>query len=258
MRLVLLISLSILVITVAVLAILWGAGVFSSPATSVIPIASTTPMPSPISLITLTPTATTSPAATILPIPTMVLTWTVTPTVAPSPSPVATIMPTLIPGGGGGGGGGSLPIVTPSPVPTPVPTPTPTPRLPANPTRDLPSTVEQGQSFDVTVSFVSPYNEFRAIGMEDIFPVGWIAQIDKEWCSPNPELADIKDSTVRHIWFGPYILNTEFTVVYNVTVPEDAPLGLYIFSGQIRYYIAYEGSIAETISGDSQITVISP
>lgn len=245
-------------IAVAILLlVLWGAGVFSSPATSVLPATTSTPMPSPISLITLTPILT--PVVTVTPVTTLAPTPTITPSpmLTPSPTLVVTHSPTPIAmAGGSGGSGGSIPVITPSP--TPVPTPTPTPRLPANPIRSLPSTAELGQSFDVTVSFIAPYDEFRAIGIEDIFPVGWITQIDKEWCSPNPELADIKDSTVRHIWFGPYISNTEFTVVYNVTVPEDAPLGLYIFSGQIRYYIAYEGSIAEIIGGDSQITVISP
>ena len=238
--------------TVAVailLLVLWAAGVFSSPATSIVPVVSSTPIPSPISLIvTPTPISTLAPIITNSTTATPVPTATLVPVMTPSPTLVVTHGPTPIAVAGGGGGGGA-------PVITPVPTPSPTPQLPANPTRDLPSTVEQGQSFDVIIEFAAPYSEFNSIGIADTIPGGWIVQLKNISCSPVVETGRLNGSTVEYTWGSSYNAGTQFTAIYTVTMPADVPFGKYTFSGNLYYFIEEEGIITESIAGEQHIFI---
>lgn len=137
----------------------------------------------------------------------------------------------------------------------------------ANPIRVLPDTVYPGQTFQVTVTFTSPADDFNAIGLADLAPAGWNVSVDMTECTPGADVDNhpsAKEEEADYIWFGGYDAGTEFTAVYNVTVPSDATPGTYSFiGGTLQYYI---GSMViihynptwptmENIAGDYQVVV---
>jgi hypothetical protein len=133
----------------------------------------------------------------------------------------------------------------------------------ANPVRFLPATVSPGQTFDVTVTFTSPDDDFNAIGLDDFAPAGWTVSVNTAWCSPTANESNANANEAVYIWYGPYVSGVGFTAVYKVTVPGNAELGIYDFSGTLEYYIG-EGndSAVIPISGDYpgayQIEVVAP
>ena len=124
-------------------------------------------------------------------------------------------------------------------------------------TRQLPSTVSQGQTFDVTITFATNIDEFGQVGLEDQVPSGWTVDFNKDWCSPTASDGTVSSSNiVKYIWIGnPPIVNP-FNVVYKVTVPLDASLGNYTFAGTLGYHIGGGDTISVNIVGNSQVEVI--
>ena len=129
----------------------------------------------------------------------------------------------------------------------------------ANPGRTLPHTVERGETFDVTVTFTAPADKFNAIGLTDLTPDGWDVTVDEMWCNPS---ADVILATVNKAeigWFGEpsigFYKDTSFSVLYKVTVPDDASAGIYTFNGFLEYYLADEGPYHENVTGDSEVEV---
>ena len=141
-----------------------------------------------------------------------------------------------IPGGGGGGG----------PIPTPGP---------ANCLRQLPGAVSPGQTFDVTVTFTAPADNFNAVGITDNAPAGWSVQGNIAWCTPNASFVNIVGSQISYVWMGTYTSGSAFTAQYKVTVPGNATLPSYTFSGQLGYHIGGGGLITENIAGNSTVKV---
>ena len=128
----------------------------------------------------------------------------------------------------------------------------------ANPARDLPNApVQRGETFDVTITFISPYDNFNAIGLIDEVPAGWIVQVDTSWCTPNAENAkwDIPLNQAQYVWFGPYDVGEEFTALYKVTIPADAESDTYLFDGQLGYIIASSARVFKDIGGDASTDV---
>ncbi len=133
----------------------------------------------------------------------------------------------------------------------------------ANATRVLPATVQQGETFDVILTFTAPADQFNAIGLRDTAPDGWNATVDAAWCTPNADNAQAVGARASLTWIGPYSQGTNFTVMYKVTVPCNASLGNHSFDVSpyesfLYYYVAEEGPYSENITGDYEVQVIPP
>ena len=127
----------------------------------------------------------------------------------------------------------------------------------ANPTRDLPDVpVQRGETFDVTIIFIAPDDDFNAIGLTDNVPTGWDIQVDTSWCTPNADQTNVVGNQPQYVWYGPYSSGESFTILYKVTVPVDAEFDTYLFDGQLGYKIASGARIFKDISGDSGTNVI--
>jgi len=131
----------------------------------------------------------------------------------------------------------------------------------ANPTRDLPEKVHRGETFDVVITFTAPENEFHAVGLADAVPAGWSIEADASECTPAANAVNVisEENRVEFLWYGPFDAGTAFTVVYHVTVPQDAEPGTYEFDGFLTYYVGENPDpFTEDIGGDSQIEVCIP
>ena len=131
---------------------------------------------------------------------------------------------------------------------------------PANPVRTLPATVEKGATFNVTVNFTAPADNFSSISLTDFAPDSWDVTVDGAWCQPTAT-AKVTGNMSEFTWYlTPYPNGTNFTVLYKVTVPCSAELENYTFShdGFLGYYIGTGPHIFENITGDFNVTVILP
>jgi hypothetical protein len=129
----------------------------------------------------------------------------------------------------------------------------------ANPSRTLPEVVERGQTFDATVTFIAPADKFNAIGLTDFCPDGWDVTVNVAWCTPVATLVKGTGNKVEIGWSGEpdvgFDNGTLFTAVYRVTVPGDAPAGIYTFGGSVEYQVGPKGPYLENITGDSEVKV---
>ena len=126
----------------------------------------------------------------------------------------------------------------------------------ANPARGLPNApVQRGETFDVTITFISPYDNFNAIGLIDEVPAGWNIQVDTTWCTPNADQANEVGNQSQYAWYGPYSSGESFTALYKVTVPVDAEFDTYLFDGELGYIIASSARVFKDIGGDSSTDV---
>ena len=55
---------------------------------------------------------------------------------------------------------------------------------PANPTRILPDKVYRGETFNVTVTFTAPADNFQLVSLTDVAPAGWNVTVNVGWCTP--------------------------------------------------------------------------
>jgi len=123
--------------------------------------------------------------------------------------------------------------------------------------RYLPSCLNRGETFNVTVTFTATEDDFNAIGVTDFGPEGWNTTINISHSIPEADNAKCRNNTVEIAWNGPYVQNTTFTAVYQVTVPEDAQPGNYTFgSGFLEHYIAATGPYIASIGGECKTAVI--
>jgi hypothetical protein len=128
----------------------------------------------------------------------------------------------------------------------------------ANPSRTLPDAVHKGETFDVTVTFSSPADEFNGIGLTDLCPDGWEVTLDEAWCTPDAEFIKATGNKAEIVWFGPYESGTTFSALYKVTVADDASTGIYAFNnGSVEYYVGEEGPFVENTTGSSQLEVVA-
>jgi len=130
---------------------------------------------------------------------------------------------------------------------------------PANPIRALPATVERGETFNVTVNFTAPANNFTAISITDFAPDGWNVTVDGAWCQPTATAKATGNMAELSWHLISYGNGTNFTARYKVTVPCGAELGNYTFgNGFLGYYIGPSGQIFEDVTGDFNVTVVPP
>lgn len=127
----------------------------------------------------------------------------------------------------------------------------------ASPGRTLPDAVHSGETFDVLVNFTSPADDFNGIGLTDLCPDGWEVTLDEAWCTPDAEFVKATGNKAEILWYGPYENGTALTALYKVTVPDDAGLGMYAFSGSVEYYLGEEGPFVENTTGRSQVEVVA-
>jgi len=133
-------------------------------------------------------------------------------------------------------------------------------------TRSLPDIVEPGETFEVEVSFEAPADNFKSLGIHDIAPTApsdWLVEANVDWCDPEAFTAvgDSSDNIGEYSWMGPYDEGEDFTAVYEVTVPGDAPAGVYDFPvgddsmAWLTYYIG-TSSYKAAIAGDYQVEIL--
>jgi len=130
-------------------------------------------------------------------------------------------------------------------------------------TRNLPATVEPGETFEVTVTFISDAADFHAILLTDLAPSGWDVSVDNSWSTPdtnncnNPVINKAELS-----WTGPYATSTSFTGKYKVTVPGGATAGVYTFPDAAQHFLRYYVGAAATpeyvydFAGDSDVEIL--
>jgi len=123
----------------------------------------------------------------------------------------------------------------------------------ANPSRALPADVEVGGTFNVTVNFTAPADNFFLISLGDLAPGGWNVTVNKTWCTPLATSAMGTGNETQITWAGPFSNGTFFTAVYKVAVPEDADAGFHTFAGHLEYYFGGAGPYWENIVGDFQV-----
>jgi len=88
----------------------------------------------------------------------------------------------------------------------------------ANPSRALPADVERGETFNVTVNFTAPADNFFLISLCDLAPEGWNVTVNKAWCTPVATSAMGIGNETQISWAGPFSNGTFFTAVYKVLV----------------------------------------
>jgi len=123
----------------------------------------------------------------------------------------------------------------------------------ANPSRALPVDVEKGGTFNVTVNFTAPADNFFLISLCDNAPEGWNVTVNITWCIPVATTAMGTGNETQIVWAGPFSSGTSFTAVYKVAVPEDADAGFHTFDGFLKYYFGGAGPYYEDIAGDSYV-----
>jgi hypothetical protein len=135
---------------------------------------------------------------------------------------------------------------------------------PPNPTRALPDKVERGATFNVTVNFTSPADDFNGINLRDTAPVGWNVTVNAAWCDPDADGGKVVGGNqAQLVWIGPYDNGTNFTAKYKVNVPCGASLGDHSFSvdypskTMFRWHIENVVYLAN-ITGDYVLEVIGP
>ena len=133
-----------------------------------------------------------------------------------------------------------------------------------NETLKLPNELYAGDTFDVIVNWTAPLNNFSAIGLTDLAPVGFEVEVNATWCDPDADELNAIGSKVEIVWFGPYDKGTDFTVMYKVTVPATAAPGSHFFpyndcpNGSLGYCVGEDGPYTSCIMGDYEVVVTVP
>jgi hypothetical protein len=124
----------------------------------------------------------------------------------------------------------------------------------AGPARVLPAALPgAGETFQVEVTFAAAGGDFNAIGLEETIPGGWMAQVDKGWCTPAADESNIVGGLVQYAWYGPYAANQTFSAVYEVTVPAGAEPMCYPFTGMLGYRLGGASRVFEPVGGDMEV-----
>jgi len=130
-----------------------------------------------------------------------------------------------------------------------------------NPVRDLPATVERGETFNVTVNFTAPDN-FNTATVTDLPPAGWNVTAELAWSTPDATHLKVTGNLTEISWKKSFPTGRNFTALYKVTVPCNASLTNYTFDegniSSLAYYIGNSSHLFVPITGDSNVTVVPP
>ena len=127
-------------------------------------------------------------------------------------------------------------------------------------TRTLPATLSPGQTFNVTVSFTAPADNFNSVRLNDCVPSGWIITANDDLNTPNSDANNVSGNEIDYVWNGPISNGTIFTAIYQVTVPLNATPGIYSFTNyppaaQLEYYVGSAGPYFNNIAGQDSVTL---
>jgi len=128
----------------------------------------------------------------------------------------------------------------------------------ASPQRALPVGVYRGETFNVSVTFTSPSDNFEALSLTEYAPAGWNVSVAASWSSPGASEVKCGGNKVEIAWHGPYQEGVNFTAVYKVTVPGGASLGNYTFDGHLCYWIGESNFTKKSVTGDNETEVVVP
>ena len=121
-----------------------------------------------------------------------------------------------------------------------------------------------GDTFDVYVNFTAPVDDFASIGLTDLAPAGWEVETDVTWCTPIASWTMSPGNKAEYAWSGPFSGGTNFSVVYKVTIPATADVGLNdwpncnISEAWVEYWFGPKGPYESCITGDWQKIVTVP
>ena len=136
--------------------------------------------------------------------------------------------------------------------------------------RDLPGNAMElnqtypGDTFNVTVTFTAPVDNFNSIGLTDLAPAGWTVAVNKSWCSPVADEVTNHGNKVEIAWYGPYSSGTNFSATYKVTVPATATPGINLFpncdiaKAWCEYYFGEDGPYGSCVKDEYQILITVP
>jgi hypothetical protein len=150
--------------------------------------------------------------------------------------------------------------------------------LPATTTdviRDLPGNAMQvnqtypGDTFDVYVNFTAPFDKMNAVSLTDLAPDGWEVAVIAANCLANDTIpADYVKATgnkVEVTWWGDpnvgFDLDTNFSALYQVTVPETAKPGINEWplndgdKAWAEYYEGEAGAYTSNVTGEYQMMI---
>lgn len=121
-----------------------------------------------------------------------------------------------------------------------------------------------GDTFDVFVNFTAPTDNLNSIGLTDLAPDGWIVQVNETWCNPAAYAVQAWGNEAEVLWSGPFTKGTNFTVRYEVTVPETATPGINIWplndcsQAWLEYYFGDKGPYKSCILDEYQMVITVP
>ena len=121
-----------------------------------------------------------------------------------------------------------------------------------------------GDTFDVYVNFTAPVDDFNGIGLTDLAPDGWAVEVNTAWCDPVADEVTHWGNKVEVAWYGPYTMDQNFSVRYEVTVPETATPGINEFpncaidEAWAEYYFGESDAFASCVQDEFQIMITVP
>jgi len=133
---------------------------------------------------------------------------------------------------------------------------------PVDAVRALPDTVERGETFNVTVNFTAPADNFSAPALTDFCPAGWNVTVSGSWTQPSATVLATGNKADFIWWQSKFSNGTNFTVLYKVDVPCDANLTNYTFDednwAYLSYFIGNSSQLWGNVMGDPNVTVVPP
>jgi len=128
--------------------------------------------------------------------------------------------------------------------------------------RTLPDTVERGETFNITLNFTAPADNFSAPALTDFAPNGWNVTVSGSWVHPSAAVTATGNQADFQWWSNPYPNGTNFTVLYKVTVACDADLINYTFDEENKAYLAYyignSSQLWGSVEGNNVTSVVRP
>ena len=114
-------------------------------------------------------------------------------------------------------------------------------------------TVYPGETFTITVQ-IRAGHYLEAPALDENLPAGWsISQVDNDG-AVFQESGTFKASTLEWVWVESLSEGEEKTVIYEVTVPSDAGLGIYTITGNVSAY----SLSAVPVEGAFQVLITLP
>ncbi len=125
-----------------------------------------------------------------------------------------------------------------------------------SPVRDLPVIAVREHTFNIYVNFTALSDDCNSIGLKELVPEGWEIALNNAWCAPVAMSSHIEGNKAYYVWDGPVNAGTQFTAVYQVTVPFNAVPDIYSFEGSLEYYVKDQGPFTVSVDGDTDVVIV--